>query len=95
MSQPRRWIVRKSGYPFTLPGKQLGVVEARDRFAAFARAEAQFGGSITIEPEHTVNPELERLTARAVKAAERRQRGGYGHATPRRKPLTIPDGGDA
>lgn len=91
-----RWVVRRSNYPFEIPGGVLGVVQARDRFAAFAKAEAEYSGAITIEPEHRVNPALERVVARAVKGAERRQRSGRsGFARPRRKPLTHPDGDGA
>jgi hypothetical protein len=87
-----RWIVRRSGYPFALPGKQLGVVEASDKTAAAIEAAKVFTGSFTVEPEHTVNPELERVVERAVKSAERRARGTHGFARPRRKPLPTPDG---
>lgn len=89
-----RWIVRRSNYPFKIPGGVLGVVEASDQLRAFAKAEAEYSGAITIEPEHRVNPALERVVERAVKSAERRARGGHAFARPRRKPLT-PDGDGA
>jgi hypothetical protein len=91
-----RWIVRRSNYPFAIPGGVLGVVEASDQLRAFAKAEAEYSGPFTVEPEHRVNPALEKVIARAVKGAERRARHGrYAQPRPRRKPLTHPDGDGA
>jgi hypothetical protein len=92
-----RWIVRESGFPFSLPGKQVGVVEATDRQHALFVAHRDLGrGEFTVEPEHRVNPALEKVVAKAVKGAERRQRSGrYAQSRPRRKPLTHPDGDGA
>lgn len=94
-SEQKRWIVRRSHFPLRLPGEVLGVVEAQDRIEAELLA-VRFGPSITIEPEHRVNPELERVVARAVKAAGRSGHGAYGHRRPRRQALKdTPDGGAA
>jgi hypothetical protein len=92
-SHQQRWIVRASGFPFALPGKVLGIVEAIDSDTAVAFAAAMFGNAaLVVEPEHRVNPALEKVVAKAVKGAERRQRHGRsGFARPRRKPLTHPD----
>jgi hypothetical protein len=91
----RRWIVRRSNYPFTVPGQQLGVVEAPDKTAAAIVAAAQFAGALTIEPEHQVNPELERVVNRAVQAANRRERGAYGRGFSRSNPMNTADGDSA
>jgi hypothetical protein len=90
----RRWIVRRSNYPFAHPGQRLGVVEATDKTAAAIEAAKEYSGAITVEVETHVNPELERVVDRAVKAAGRRDRAGaYGHAQRRAKPLNRnPDG---
>lgn len=91
-----RWVVRRSGYPFQLPGKVLGVVESSDAAIARMMAKQRFGPDVVVEPEHRVNPALERVVAKAVKGAERRARSGRsGFARPRRKPLTNPDGDGA
>lgn len=106
----RRWVVRRSHFPLALPGEKLGVVEAPDRYGAGVLATAQFGsGMITVEPESHVNPELERVVAKAVKAAGQRRgrptrsdpkgRGSYGRSRLRQQPLnptlTNPDPDEA
>ena len=91
----RRWIVRRSNYPFAVPGQQLGVVQATDKTAAAIEAAKQFSGAITVEPEAHVNPELERVVDRAVKAAGRRQQAGpHGRAWSRPKPMAPPTNSD-
>lgn len=97
MSTPQRWIVRRSGFPFALPGKVLGIVEATDATVARMMAVRQFAGATVVEPEHRVNPELERVVDRAVKAAGRKARSkASGWARPRQQPLPLvnpnPDG---
>ena len=85
----QRWIVRRSNYPFAIPGKPIGVVEATDKTAAAIEAAKHFSGALTIEAEAHVNPELERVVARAVQAAGRRAgRGAYGRGWSRAKPMT-------
>jgi hypothetical protein len=90
-----RWIVRASNFPFALPGRQVAIVEAGDRTAAVLEAAKVYDLPFTVEPEHTVNPELERVVERAVKSAARRARGGGGFARARRKPMPTPDGDGA
>lgn len=86
----QRWIVRRSHFPLTLLGEVVGHVEAPDRYGAGVLATARFGcGAYTVEPEHRVNPQLERVVDRAVKAAGRKARGGFGFARAR---FTKPDG---
>lgn len=89
----RRWIVRRSNYPLALPGEILTHVEAADATAASIEAAKTVTAAFTVEPEHGVNPELERVVNRAVKAAGRRARAGaYGRQQRRAKPLRHPDG---
>lgn len=89
----RRWTVRRSHFPLALPGEKLGVVEASDETVARMMAVRQFDGATVVEPEHRVNPQLERAVDRAVKAAGRRERAGaYGRQQRRAKPLNNPEG---
>lgn len=93
----QRWIVRRSNYPFAIPGKPIGVVEATDKTAAAIEAAKHFSGALVLEAEARVNPELERVVDRAVKAAGRRAKGrASGWARPRQQPLNptlkTPDG---
>jgi hypothetical protein len=78
------WLVRRSHYPLDLPGEKLGTVQAPTRVAAEQRAEAQFGGAVTVEPAHATTPEREERLERAVRAA---QRGRDGHARVRRQAM--------
>ena len=95
------WIVRRSRFPFATPGEQLGTVEARSRKAALMLAKQQFAQPFTVEQQSArVNPELERVVDRAVKAATRRERGGYARGGFRRqvmsdRAITNPDDGDS
>lgn len=91
----RRWIVRRSNFPFALPGTVLGVVEATDATDARMIAVRQFECATVVEPEHRVKPELERAVARAVKSADRRNRARGGRprfARQAMKSLTNPHG---
>jgi hypothetical protein len=59
-------------------------------------ARQRYGPDVVVEPEHRVNPALEKVVAKAVKGAARRQRHGRSaQSRPRRKPLTHPDGDGA
>lgn len=90
MSTSQRWTVRRSHYPLGLPGEKLGVVSAADKTAAEIAAAEWFVGPLTVEPEHRVNPELERVVDRAVKAAGRKARSkASGWARPRQQPLPL------
>jgi hypothetical protein len=91
-----RWIVRRSHFPLALPGEKLCSVEAHDKTAAAVEAAKVVTGAFTVEPESRVNPQLERVVERAVKAAGRRdRRGPYGRGFSRAKPMDANPDGDA
>lgn len=73
----RRWRVRRSYFPLSLPGESLGEVEAPSRAEAEQLAVAQFGGPIAVEPVtlRDVLP-LERAVRRVEREAARRPRSG-------------------
>lgn len=75
------WLVRVSNFPFTLPGKKLGTVEARTKADAITAAEQCFAGPFVVELEPSVNSTaLERAVAaieRRTAHQARRRRGEY------------------
>lgn len=46
-----RWVIRKSGFPFALPGAVIGSVLSDDRGEAITLAQGVFGKAIIVERE--------------------------------------------
>lgn len=56
LTSARRWIVRRSGFPFTIPGDPIGSVQASDRDVARQLAVDVYGPKVTVEPENALSP---------------------------------------
>ena len=72
----RTWLVRRSRFPFDVPGAHLGVVVARDYESAYALAALDFARPFTVEPSPSSDAFAAKI-ARAVASKARRPMRRY------------------